>query len=497
MTASDTTGGGARFHDAGRIRAKTKGPAGCSVFPFMRAISTLLCLIGLTGPVFCGSSVLFIAGPKSHAPGAHEHPAGCALLAKHLESSGLGLSVAVSQGWPQDAEAAAAADTIVIYGDGLDAHPAKNHIAELRQRHEAGKGLAVIHFALEPSGPEMAKLFDDALGGRFEAGWSVNPVWDMKAPLLAEHPVTRGVKRFEIEEEFYFHLRFRDDAVHLLRSLPPADALGDDGPRSGNPAVRKAIADKVPQTLAWAVANETGSRGFGFTGGHFHHHWANDSFRKLVLNGIVWTAGVEVPENGVVGTVAAEPAYQTIDEAIAKGDLDDVKLQVKLHPERALKGGKTNSRPPLEQAILRKKEDIALFLIGNGSDVNIADRSNRTPLHLAVERNLPKVLEALLKTGAKPDLLDRGGWTPLHNAAAKDQPESIKALLAGGANPMTLSQLGGTPLHEAAASGGPEVIRLLLEAKVDPTVKSKEGVTALDLARKYKNEEAVEILEGL
>ena len=102
-----------------------------------------------------------------------------------------------------------------------------------------------------------------------------------------------------------------------------------------------------------------------------------------------------------------------------------------------------------------------------------------------------------MKAEAKPDLLDRDGWTPLHHAAAKDQPESIKTLLAGGANPMTLSQLGGTPLHEAAASGGPEVIRLLLEAKVDPTVKSKQGVTALDLARQYKNDKAVAILEAL
>ena len=42
-----------------------------------------------------------------------------------------------------------------------------------------------------------------------------------------------------------------------------------------------------------------GGRGFGFTGGHFHWNRGHDQFRKLVLNAIVWTARVEVPEGGV------------------------------------------------------------------------------------------------------------------------------------------------------------------------------------------------------
>lgn len=462
----------------------------------MRFLSPLPAILCLALPVAAKPHILLVAGPKSHAPGAHEHPAGCQLLAEHLRAGGLGLEVSVHQGWPEDAAAVDAADTIAIYGDGLDAHPAKDHVAALRKRHEAGKGLVVLHFALEPSGDDMARLFDEALGGRFEAGWSVNPVWDLKAPLLAEHAATRGVNAFEIEEELYFHLRLRDDVVPLLRALPPASALGDDGPRSGNPTVRAALAAKVPQTLAWAVENATGSKGFGFTGGHFHHHWAQPDFRKLVLNGIVWTAGAEVPEHGVTSDVAPAPAFQTIDEAIARGDLDDVKLQVKLHPARATRGGRPNSRPPLEQAILRKKTDIARFLIGHGADANSRDGSMRTPLHLAIERNLPELIDPLIQAGAKPDELDRDGWTPLHHAAAKNQLASAKALLDGGANPMTLSQLGGTPLHEAGASGGTEIIRLLLDHKVDPAVKSKEGVTALDLARKYKNEAAIRILEG-
>lgn len=195
-------------------------------------------------------------------------------------------------------------------------------------------------------------------------------------------------------------------------------------------------------------------------------------------------------------TAATSPVYQTIDEAIAKDNLADVKLQISLAPEKLNKGATEKSRTPLEQAVLRNKQAIAIYLIKSGANPNVKDASNRTPLHLAVERNNPTVAAALLLAGAKPNELDKDGWTPLHHAAAKNQLLMAKTLLAGGADPMTLSELGGTPLHEAAASGGKELIQLLLDHKVDPSVKSKEGVTALDLAKKYKNQPAIDLLSG-
>jgi type 1 glutamine amidotransferase len=450
--------------------------------PAMHSLrSRLLFFLLLAPPAPAETSVLLIAGPKSHGPGQHEHPAGCELLAKRLNACGLGIKAQVSPGWPADAAKAAAADTLVIYSDGQDAHAAKGHLAELRQRLTAGKGLVVLHYALEPADAETAEFLDEAIGGHYQPGWSVNPVWQMKNPLFAGHPVTRGVQPFEMEEEFYYHIRFREGVIPLLRALPPASAPG---------------ADEVPQTLAWAVENPNRARGFGFTGGHFHRHWLNENFRKLVLNAIVWTAGIDVPENGVTGQVAASPAYQTIDEAIARDDIADVKLHLSQNPECLHKGGRANSRPPLEQAILRNKTAIAILLLESGSNPNSANASLRTPLHLAIDRNNPAVAAALLKAGAKPDAPDQAGWTPLHHAAARNQLETAKALLDGGANPMVLSELGGTPLHEAAASGGREIIRLLLEHKVDPSLKSKQGVTALDLAKQYHNQPAIEELTG-
>jgi len=458
-------------------------------------MKTILAVICLLAPASAAPrTVLLIAGPKSHAPGEHEHPAAVQLLADHLNTSGSNISAEISLGWPTDPQKLNA-DSIVIYGDGLKKHPAIGHADALIQRHQAGKGLAVLHFALEAGDPELIRALDLTIGGHFDPSWSVNPIWKMTSPTLATHPITQGVKPFDIEEEFYYHIRLQPDVTHILMALPPASSLGADGPRSANPEIRRKLANNEPQTLAWSKQDPaTGARGFGFTGGHYFQHFHHPDFRTLLLNAIAWTAQAEIPANGIQGETAATPVFETIDLAIAKGDLDDVKRHIATDPARAKQGGKPTSRPPLEQAILRNKTEIAEYLLTAGADPNTANASLRTPLHLAVDRNNPAISTALLKAGAKPDVLDQEGWTPLHHAAAKNQFDNAKAILAGGANPKTLSARGGTPLHEAAASGGEDIIRLFLQNGLDPDQKSKEGVTPIDLAKQYKNEAALRVL---
>lgn len=201
---------------------------------------------------------------------------------------------------------------------------------------------------------------------------------------------------------------------------------------------------------------------------------------------------------GVLTTTACssggEAKYETIDEAIARGDLQDVRLQLKAHPERA-KQGKHPKLAPLHQAILRKEGEIAEVLIAAGADVNAADPSKRTPLHLCVDRNLPEVAAALLKAKAKPNEWDKAGWTPLHNAAAKNRLEMTKVLLAGGADLKVLSERGGTPLHEAAASADAELIQFLLDQGVDPGVEAGDGDSAYDVAVRAKNQAAIKLLK--
>jgi len=445
--------------------------------------------------------VLFIAGAKSHAPGAHEFPAGSRLLADALNASGLPVSAAVSLGWPADQAALEQADLIVLYSDGLEKHVASGHGAWLRTRMEQGRALAVLHFALEPSedDPDLRALLLDAIGARFDVGWSVNPIWTLHESPYATHPAARGVGKLNVEDEWYFHLRLGEGATRpraLLSAVPPMDSLGQDGPRSGNAAVRLDLERQVPQLLAWTFLSGQGTRGFGFTGGHFHANWYKDDFRRLVLNGLVWCCGIEVPGGGVASPAPREPIYSTIDEAIAHGDVDDVRRHIAADPTRAMgaAGARLN---PIHQAILRRKPDVAAILLAAGADPRKPDSSGRSPLHLAVERGDAGMVSLLLKAGADPTVRDRRGWTPLHHAAAKNQIEIARLLLDAPTDPNILSELGGTPLHEAAASGSVALVKLLLEHGTNPSIRSKPGVTALDIAREYKNTEVAEYLEKI
>jgi ankyrin repeat protein len=252
----------------------------------------------------------------------------------------------------------------------------------------------------------------------------------------------------------------------------------------------------VPQVVAWTHRASSGARGFGFTGGHFLRNWYDDGFRTLVLNGIIWTAGVPVPPKGVPIVQPTAPLHATIDEAIARGDVDDARRH--LDRDAALVHGSERARMrPLHQAILRRRPEIVQLLLERGADPRMPDGSLRSPLQMAVERGDIIVVEALLRAGAEVNGRDKAGWTPLHHAGAKNQLEIARRLIAGGADAKILSQLGGTALHEAAVGGGPDLLRLLIESGADPAIVSQTGVTALDLARQYGNAPGAAFLESV
>jgi putative membrane-bound dehydrogenase-like protein len=248
--------------------------------------------------------VVFVAGRPSHGYGAHEHYAGSVLLAKALNASGLNIEAdVVRNGWPQDAKVFDGASAIVMYSDGGGGHMVNPHLEQVDALAKKGVGIACIHYAVEvPKGPSGDR-FLEWIGGYFETNWSVNPHWTAKFAKFPDHPICRGVKPFEINDEWYFHMRFRpnmEGVTPILTDLPPESTMArGDGPHSGNPHVRAAMSKKEPQHVAWAAERPGGGRGFGFTGGHDHWNWGEPNFRKLVLNAIAWVAKVEVPAGGV------------------------------------------------------------------------------------------------------------------------------------------------------------------------------------------------------
>jgi putative membrane-bound dehydrogenase-like protein len=256
--------------------------------------------------------VVFIAGTASHGYFSHEHNAGCLLLSKDLQiaqrSQGLPvISTVYTNGWPKDPTAFDNADTVVAYCDGGARHFLNDHLDQFDELvDDRGVGLVCLHYGVETVPGPPGEHFLKWIGGYFEPNWSVNPHWTADYETLPKHPITRGVEPFAINDEWYYHMRFTPEmkgVTPILTALPPRETLNrKDGSHSGNPAVREAVLVRnEPQHTAWAFERPDGKgRGFGFTGGHFHVNWQENNFRKLVLNAIVWTAHVEVPQQGVV-----------------------------------------------------------------------------------------------------------------------------------------------------------------------------------------------------
>ncbi len=240
------------------------------------------------------------------------------LLAEHMNKSGLSVeAVVTTNGWPQDTAIFDGASAVVIYADGGGGHPAMKHLDELKKMAAGGVGIGCIHYAVEIPKGEPGNAFLDVIGGFFESNWSVNPHWDASFK-IPKHAVTQGVRDFTINDEWYYHMRFREGmegVVPILTDLPPASTLTrPDGPHSGNPEVRAAVLErKEPQHMMWVYqrpANLGPGRGFGFTGGHNHKGWQQDDQRRIVLNAIVWISGLEVPATGV-------PTKMPTDEEMA------------------------------------------------------------------------------------------------------------------------------------------------------------------------------------
>lgn len=245
--------------------------------------------------------IVFVAGRASHGYGGHEHYAGCMLLAKCLGELPNVECKVYKDGWPKDSKALEGADAIVLFSDGGGGNPIIPHLDEVAPLMKKGVGLACLHYAVEAPKGKAGDALLEWTGGYFETHWSVNPHWKAEFTKFPDHPVARGVKPFAIDDEWYYHMRFPEgmkNVTPILSAVPP-DATRErpDGPHSGNPTVRSRKG--MAEHLLWVIERPDGGRGMGFTGGHWHWNWACDSFRTAVLNGIAWTAKIDVPPGGI------------------------------------------------------------------------------------------------------------------------------------------------------------------------------------------------------
>jgi hypothetical protein len=254
------------------------------------------------------TKVLLITGPSNHPPGTHEVVAGGRLIRFSLENAvDLGsFEVIVTADWPGDEVLKGEVKTVVFLGDQFPPHQmsdAEGIIRDLGKMMARGCGIVCIHFATglrEPDvGPDGDHPLLHWLGGYFASRCShhrstarifteaeIVPAAST-GPNKVEHPVLRGWKTFAINDEPYIDNYFGPTGhaasiglIELAVSMLPPES-----PRR--------------QVVAWGVERADGGRGFGVVMPHYYRNWNVEDLRTLILNGIVWTAGREIPENGV------------------------------------------------------------------------------------------------------------------------------------------------------------------------------------------------------
>lgn len=246
--------------------------------------------------------IVILAGKKSHGPennGIHDYPAQAKLLHYSLLNSEISKQITINRiendAWEE--ELINEADCIVIISDGRDGdlpYAEASHLANVNRKQQIktalsrGAGLVPIHFAtfacekdmemaLEWQGACFQWEKDGQRNWHSKITW-IKGLWEFSTPT---HPIVNGVKPTAFREEYYHKLRFHKNSIPLIKvAALPGENESD-------------------KTIAWAVERENGGRSFGTTMGHSLDSLRHNDLRTLLLNGICWAAGIQIPKEGI------------------------------------------------------------------------------------------------------------------------------------------------------------------------------------------------------
>jgi hypothetical protein len=245
------------------------------------------------------AKIVLVAGPPSHNAGEHETFADCVVLRDLLRQTPAVFPVIVRE-WPKNQAILDRARAIVFLADGIHEpgkYPAER-LEQLKKACAAGAGLTAIHYALHYPLIEGEQLLP-YLRGYYDWDTSAKGHWtaDFKP---VEHPVCRCVQPVQWEDGWHFNIRFGDG----LKGITPLLVSAAPDKLRTTPDAKKSLGRE--EILAWAYEGPTGARAFTFSGMHLHKDWAEANRRRLIVNGILWSAKIDVPKNGAA--VELDPA---------------------------------------------------------------------------------------------------------------------------------------------------------------------------------------------
>jgi len=221
--------------------------------------------------------------PDGHPVQTHEYMAGQRLIAKLLASVP-GVEVAIDSAdepWARGPEALDRCDAAVIFvSQGAKWFSADPKRLEAFKRLAArGGGVTALHWGMGTKDAADIEAFVSVVGGCHGGPDRKYVVTEtVLKPAADPHPIAAGVGALKVKEEFYYRLKLAKTGL--------------------TPVLTARIEDK-DETVCWALERADGGRGFGFSGLHFHDNWKHESYRRVVLQGILWTLKKPIPAAGV------------------------------------------------------------------------------------------------------------------------------------------------------------------------------------------------------
>jgi len=233
--------------------------------------------------------ILLIGHELDHAWGTHMYLDTCELLVKCLRQSP-GVEAEVSDGWPEDDKVLEDVDALVLYSSpGGDLLLDGQQAGQVNKLMKQGVGLVAIHWAtglLKKNEERLGEQWLSYLGGMWIHFVGLEKATSQLTQLKPDHPICNGWDEYELHDEFYLNTTIAPGAEPLLQ----VQVAGDDV--------------IVGWTFERPVSDD--GRSFGTTLGHFHGNFGIEAFRRAIVNGILWTAHVEVPEEGAPIELADE-----------------------------------------------------------------------------------------------------------------------------------------------------------------------------------------------
>ena len=240
------------------------------LLPFLLAIASLEAQpppAAKPGPI----RIFIRSGPKSHAPGDHDHPSFLRDWTKLLAERGA--EVSGGDLFPTTEELAKT-DVVVIHRQvGGNFSAVENALVDAYAKR--GGGFVVIHAANVAGGDASADYYRDLIGGSWRQKVTRWREGQIELNFVDKtHVITQGIADFGMKDEIYYDMDLRSD-IHVLATSPTPKKKGD-------------VFEVQPQI--WTYEKPNAQRAFVFIPGHSYVNFSRPDVSRLILRGIVWAA---------------------------------------------------------------------------------------------------------------------------------------------------------------------------------------------------------------